>query len=400
MHGTTWPAIAHETLEWRSRYDTDGLSRRQRVDAALRSYDAAVPPVIAELRHAPPAALASELEEAAAEASRFDVEMGIELAPYLGILLRSESAASSTIENLTASARAVAAAEVGIDSRGNGGIIAANVQAMRRALEVDGPVDAPAIRQMHAALMVGDRWHEPGQWRAEPVWIGGSSISPCGATYVAPRHDRVPELIDDLVRFLATPDVSVLQQAALGHAQFETIHPFTDGNGRTGRALVHAHLRATGLVRQVALPVSAGLLASGRAYVDALTAYRAGDPDPVLRLFAEATLRAATEGRRLGHEVRDIRATWSAIVTARPQSRTWDLLDLLVRQPVVTAATLQTELGLAPGHVRRHVDPLLELGILKEQRVHRVRGTYWRAPEILTALDDFAARSGRRLPLR
>lgn len=400
MPRTRWPALGHETLEWVSRYDPDGLSRRQRAESALRAYDAAIPPLIAEQRYSPPAGLASDLEEAAAEAARFDAEMGIEVAPYLGVLLRSESAASSTIENLTASARAIAAAEVGIDQRGNGGVIAANVQAMRRAIAVDQPVDAETIRQMHAALMAPEPRHRPGRWRDEPVWIGGSSISPCAATFVAPRHDRVPELIDDLVRFLATADVSVLQQAALGHAQFETIHPFTDGNGRTGRALVHAHLRATGLVRRVALPISAGLLASGPRYVEALTAYREGDPDPILQVFADSAIRSAAEGRRLGHEVHGIRAGWSEIATARPQSRTWDVLDLLVRQPVITAATLQSELGLAPGHVRRHIDPLLELGILREQRVHRARGTYWRSPEILAALDEFAARAGRRMHLR
>lgn len=399
-HSTSWPALTWETVPWQSRLDDSALSRRARQRSQLDTYEAAVPPMISTLRYRPPAPVASDLEEASAAAARFDAEIGAELAPYLGVLLRSEAAASSQIEHLSASARSIAAAEVGVDQRSNGRVVAAATAAMRAALALDGPVTTDAVLAMHRALLGDDPLHEAGVWRREPVWIGGSGISPAGAAYVAPVHQRVPALMDDLADFLATPEVPALQQAALGHAQLETIHPFTDGNGRTGRAMVHAHLRATGLVRRATVPVSAALLAGGTAYVEALTAYRAGDPDPVLEVFAAATLLAVARGRRLATAVSEVRAGWADRVTARPQSRTWDVLDLLVRQPVVTAETLRSELGLAPGHLRRHLDPLVQSGIAVEARVHKTRGTYWRAPEILAVLDTFAEESGRRVPLR
>ncbi len=93
----------------------------------------------------------------------------------------------------------------------------------------------------------------------------------------AARHDRVSAAISDLIRFLRRDDLPVLPQAAIAHAQFETIHPFTDGNGRAGRALLHSMLRSKALTRSVTVPVSAGLLADTGAYFEALTAYREGD---------------------------------------------------------------------------------------------------------------------------
>jgi Fic family protein len=93
-----------------------------------------------------------------------------------------------------------------------------------------------------------------------------------------PHHDHVPVLIDDLVAFARRTDIPLLTQAAVAHAQFETIHPFPDGNGRTGRALIHSMLRGHGLTHNVTVPVSAGLLTDTSAYFDALTAYREGEP--------------------------------------------------------------------------------------------------------------------------
>ncbi len=112
--------------------------------------------------------------------------------------------------------------------------------------------------------------------------------STVGAVRPARPH-RVPAAIDDLMAFAARDDVPLLAQIAVAHAQFETIHPFTDGNGRTGRALVQAMLRNKGLTRQVTVPVSAGLLADTDGYIAALTAYRDGDAAPIVERFAEAS---------------------------------------------------------------------------------------------------------------
>ena len=113
-------------------------------------------------------------------------------------------------------------------------------------------------------MCIRDRW----------VWIGGRS--PVTASYVAPRHEAVPAAVEDLVLFLQRRDLDPTVQAAIAHAQFETIHPFTDGNGRTGRAIVSSLLRARGVVGNVTVPISSGLLHDIDGYIAALTDYRAG----------------------------------------------------------------------------------------------------------------------------
>ena len=185
--------------------------------------------------------------------------------------MRSESAASSKIENLTASARAIAQAELTGHAGGNASVIVSNDQAMRAALELAGQIDGHTILQMHDALLGPTQPDIAGRWRDQQVWIGGGHASPHDAMFVPPRHERVPAAIEDLIGFIDRDDVPVLAQAALAHAQFATIHPFPDGNGRTGRALIHAELRKRRLTRNVTVPVSAGLLVDTDACFEALT---------------------------------------------------------------------------------------------------------------------------------
>ncbi len=148
-----------------------------------------------------------------------------------------------------------------------------------------------------------------------------SSQSPVGADFVAPRWERVPELIDDLVAFSRRTDIGALTTTAIAHAQFETIHPFTDGNGRTGRALAQALLRYRAVTRSVAVPVSAGLLADVDGYHSALTAYRAGDLEPIVAGFAEASLRAVVNARELVSDIDVIASGWRERVRARSRQR-------------------------------------------------------------------------------
>ena len=183
--------------------------------------------------------------------------------------------------------------------------------------------------------------------------------------------------------------------AALAHAQFETIHPFIDGNGRTGRALVQAMLRHGRLARNVTVPVSAGLLADTDAYFAALTTYREGDPLPIVSQFANAAFRAVSNGRELVEQLRETRGGWQRTIKARSDSAVWRLADLLLRRPVVNARVIADELDLDVGNVHRYIKPFLEAGILAQSQDVR-RNQVWRSPEILAALDAFAARAGRR----
>jgi Fic family protein len=299
------------------------------------------------------------------------------------------------IENLTAGAKAIALAELGSREKRNATEIVGNVSAMRAALDLADALDAEAILAMHAALM----WHVhpdiAGQWRTEQVWIGGTSFGPHQATFIPPHHAQVPDLIDDVVAFLRRTDLPLLVQAAIAHAQFETIHPFPDGNGRTGRALIHSLLRGRGLTRNVTVPVSAGLLTDTAGYFDALTAYRDGDVTPIVVRLADAAHEATANGRFLVDDLHQIRASWNERIGARRGAAAWQLADLLVRQPVIDTSAVAAELGIASTNAIRVIRPLVDAGILTEFTGHK-RNRLWQAREVLTALDDFAARAGRR----
>ncbi|MFD4432108.1 Fic family protein, partial [Nocardia sp. NPDC058497] len=225
--------------------------------------------------------------------------------------------------------------------------------------------------------------------RDQQVWIGGSNLGPHLADFVPPHHDRVPTAIADLIRFVNRTDVPALAHTALAHAQFETIHPFTDGNGRTGRALVHAMLSGRQLTRHITVPISAGLLVNTGSYFDALTRYRSGDPEPIVRQFVDATFYAIGSGRRLVDELRSVRAEYREQTTARADSAAWKLIDRLIAQPVVNSTYVAQSFGISGVAAQRAIDRLVESRVLHEVS-QRARNRVWHADGILTALDDFA----------
>ena len=329
-----WPGVGYEEVPWASGYEVGEASRTQ-----LRRHRgpsrAAIPPLIAELPVSLPPEVVAHSSDAASELARFDAELGGEIAPFAAVLLRSESAASSQIENLTASARAIAEAELGERPGVNASMVVGNVAAMTAAVALSDDVSAQTILDMHAALMARADPEDAGRWRDPQVWIGGSRLGPHSAMFVPPVHQRVPGLIDDLVGFIARDDVPVLAHSALAHAQFETIHPFEDGNGRTGRALVHSMLRSKGLTRTVTVPISAGLLVDTDSYFEALTAYRSGSPEPIVERFADAAFAAVANGRSLVGDLGAVRADWESRVAARRGASAWRVADLLLRQPVI-----------------------------------------------------------------
>ena len=187
----------------------------------------------------------------------------------------------------------------------------------------------------------------------------------------------------------------MLAQAAIAHAQFETIHPFPDGNGRTGRALIHAMLRGHGLTRNVTVPVSAGLLTDTQAYFDSLTAYRRGEPAAIVERLAEASFAATANGRQLIADLRDIRQRWTDKIKVRRGGAAWRLADLLLRQPVIDATSRCERARHRDRQRRPRHRPAGRRGLLTEFTGFK-RNRMWQSREVLTALDDFAARAGRR----
>ncbi|WP_202875429.1 Fic family protein [Kribbella albertanoniae] len=266
---------------------------------------------------------------------------------------------------------------------------------MKAAIELSDRIDESAILAMHSALLIDHQPEIVGRWRDQQGWIGGNDYGPHQAAFVPPHQDRVPAAMADLIEFAQRDDIPVLVHAALIHAQFETVHPFPDGNGRTGRALIHAILRRRGLTRNVTIPVSAGLLTDTNGYFDALTAYRSGEPEVIVTLMAEATFTAITNGRLLVRDLKGARERWSEKIEARRDAVIWRIMDLLLRQPVVDTALVERELDVTPANAGRALLQLTSAGVTKEFS-DKKRNRMWQAPEVLSALDEFAARAGRR----
>lgn len=153
-----------------------------------------------------------------------------------------------------------------------------------------GPITGDNLTTAHRLLMAPDFYtaRDSGIVRDVQNWIGGSDHTPVDALYVPPPPELVHELMTDLLAFTNRTDLPILAQAAIAHAQFQSIHPFTDGNGRIGRALISAILRRRGLTGRVTVPLASVLLADTGGYFDRLTDCRAGDADGFVEYVAHA----------------------------------------------------------------------------------------------------------------
>ncbi|WP_240615029.1 Fic family protein [Arthrobacter ruber] len=332
------------------------------------------------------------------ELVRFDGEYGATTAPFAAILLRSESASSSEIERLTAQPKNIALAELGFRSGPNARLVVANTRAMEAAIALSADLGADAIIAMQKALLVDTHPEYTGQWRHQQVWIGGGvANSPHSAAFVPPHPDRVPELMTDLVAFAQRVDLPVMPQIALAHAQFETIHPFPDGNGRTGRALTHAMLHRLGIMRNLTVPVSAGLLQNTEGYFDALTAYRNGSVEPIIEAFSSAFTSALVSGRQLVRDLEEFRSWAVGRTSARGGSAGRRTIDLLLQHPVIDARTAATLLGITAQNAQNGLNRLVVDGILAPSGQGRRNRTF-ESERVLAALEAFAQRARRPRP--
>jgi Fic family protein len=396
-------AVSYEERAWEAE-DTDSsfpMSRRARLKAR-GPYWAAISQDIAEYDFRFPSEVEAEASDALVEVARFDAELssmpgefGGEFAPLAAVLLRTESASSSQIENVTAGAQALALASIHERTGPNARMVAANVNAMQRAIQMADDLTEETILAAHEALMEGHEYARPGRYRKGQVWIGSAAPTPHTASFVPPHVDRVRPAMADLIRFCHRTDMPVLVHAAIAHAQFETIHPFADGNGRTGRALVHALLKRGRATTRLTVPVSAGLLVDTQSYFDALTAYREGDAAPIVERFSHAAFAAVSNGRRLDTDLADIYAGWEHAISARRDAAVWRVLPRLVSQPAVTIRFIQEATGVSQPAAQNAVDQLVTAGVLAPASENR-RNRVWVATEVIAVLDDFAARTGRR----
>ena len=311
-------------------------------------------------------------------------------------LLRSESVASSRIEDVLISHKRLArVAHLGSGARrrdGRAEAVLGNVAAMRQAVEVGAgaEIGVGELLEIHRLLLgsTADR-AIAGVVRERQNWIGGNAYNPLEAAFVPPPPEYVPELLEDLCRFVARDDLPPTVQAAITHAQFETIHPFVDGNGRTGRALIYAVLRRRGEVTKYIPPISLLLAADQGSYIAGLGSYRAGEASEWCELFAEATAGAAREAERLTEEIESQEEEWlERAGRPRHDSAAQRLIAALPEQPVLSSDDAQRLTGRSHVSVNKALEQLEDAGILRLLN-QRKWGRVWECDELLDLVEDF-----------
>ncbi|MEO8575837.1 MAG: Fic family protein [Gemmatimonadales bacterium] len=299
------------------------------------------------------------------------------LRPLARLLLRTESIASSKVEGMQLGVRELARAEARKESGGKPSTTAleilANIDAMQLAVEDAaevGSFSVTEIQAVHRKLMeAAPNAHIAGKIRTQQNWIGGNDYNPCGADYVPPPPENVPALLEDLCNAVNDEVLPPLVQAALIHAQFETIHPFDDGNGRTGRALIQIVLRRRKIASSYVPPVSVVLARSKDRYIAGLNRFREdGGTSPWIGQFAEATARAANLARAHLVAVQDLQTKWkddlSNSVNPRSDAGAWKLIEALPAHPMITAPVAAAAIDVSRPVVYNAIQHLQTAGVL------------------------------------
>lgn len=385
-----WPPVSYEERLWQPAADVrDSFSPHL---AASGPYRASIPALIANSPLPISAETLTRAFDATADLIRLDAEIGD--SPVASLLVRAECTASSAIERVTAPAETIMLADIDESLEPAARQIMSHVRADELALTLTGSLDEDAIVQIQRTLMASTRPDRRGRWRDQQVWIGGGSLGPQRASFVPPHQSRLSELMSDLVAFMHRTDLPALAQIAIAHAQYETIHPFLEVNGRTGRALMQAMLRRADVTRRVVIPVSAGLLQDTAEYFDAMTRYRAGNPDVIIDVFANAAHTAVASTRVMMDDLEAVRVSWRERATSRQGSAARRLIDLLERQPVINSRVAVAYLGVTAPNALLAIDRLVEDGILAQLGTGR-RNRTWAAPGVLHAMDALAERARR-----
>jgi Fic family protein len=365
----------------------------------LRKIAVSLPPTIADQDLTLDSDLATDVESAMREISKLDATHGADLEALGVLLLRTESVASSKIEAVEASLDDYARALHGIRTNSSAvSMVAATaaLDTMINNVTRHDRMELAAITSAHDVLMRDDPSEAPyaGRLRTVQNWIGGSNHSPRGALYVPPPPAIVPDYMADLLAFANRDNLPALVQAAIAHAQFESIHPFTDGNGRIGRALINTVLRRRGATTRVVVPLASALVARRDRYFDLLNAYREGDVRPLIATFAESSRIAAAESQITAGRLAQVPEEWRAMVKSRAGSAAAQLLAQLPSRPILSSEDALTIVDGSRSSVFAAINRLQDGGVLRPL-TDRKRDQVWGASLILDELEDLSLRIGR-----
>jgi Fic family protein len=368
-------------------------------------YEAFIPDELASLDIHLPVRLGGLVSEAEQAVRQLNDEGGAALGPLARLLLRTESIASSKVEGLQLGvrelARAEAKAESGIAPAPSAMEVLANIDAMVLAVEQAAEQESfgeSEILSIHRRLLERAPHKQiAGCLRSTQNWIGGNDYNPCGADFIPPPVGEVQRLLADLCRAMNDDTLPPLVQAALVHAQFETIHPFDDGNGRTGRALVHVVFRKRGLAPRFLPPISVVFAGAKERYITGLSRFRFDTSGAAewIEQFAAATVRAARLARAYVSAVRALQERWreqlrSVAGAPRADAAAWTIIDLLPAHPMISAPVATAVTGRAKSRVYEAIDQLVGAAVLLPLSEGR-RNRWWEAAGLLELIGRLEA---------
>lgn len=365
------------TKHWKAGFE--GATRAERKGGPYRVYE---PDMLCGRRFAMEGPVAADVSDAERALFEFDASASAlrNTEALARLILRAEAISSSRIEGLVIGPRRLLKAELNPRS---GDVTATevvnNIRAMDEAiaLAASGPLTVGGLCKLNRSILAGTQAEEHGgRIRTQQNWLGGNYHNPCRAEYVPPVPEMVPALLDDLVAFCNSDELPPLAQAAVAHAQFETIHPFADGNGRVGRALVHIVLRRRGLCAHAVPPISLSLATFADAYVKTLAAFRhEGDPDgddaaeglgEWLSFFAGCTVRACRDASEFERRLEALRQSWLDAVDGKPTSGVVAVADEMAGRPLFTSPQMVEATGLTPPTVNDAIRRLEAAGAVKQ----------------------------------
>lgn len=316
---------------------------------------------------------------------------GLLIGPYL----RREALASSRIEGTQTSLSEVFQSEIDADIRNDDTAeVARYLEATRQAYELAKtlPIPQRMILQVHATLLEGVRGEEksPGEFRRSPVWVGAAGATPESAIFVPPLPSHLGALLTDWEQFVNDDghDLPVLVQAALMHYQFETIHPFLDGNGRIGRLLINILLMERGRLPMPLLYLSHFFETHREEYYERLQAVREkGDINGWLFFFVRAVRQQAEDAVARAQRLIQIRETYHA-EAIQERSSLPRLVEIIVRNPFVSVRSVQSELELTNQGARKLIRNAEGKGWLRSLGSQGRGGReIWYSPEILEIME-------------
>lgn len=295
---------------------------------------------------------------------------------FLLMYLRKDAASSSQIEGTQATmmdaieAGAGHAPNIPTDVDDILHYIEALDHGMQRVKKEDFPVSLRLVRELHEKLMKNARathFSDPGEFRKSQNWIGGTNLK--NARFIPPPAHELPRVLGDLENFMhAEDDVLTLIKAGLIHAQFETIHPFLDGNGRTGRMLITFYLWKEGVLEKPVLFLSSFFKKHQQLYYERLSSYEKGDVTAWIDFFLEGIIEIAEDAIETVGKITVLREKNLLAIqqlSKRSSESAAKVLPRLYEQPIITIRQMKNWTGFTNAGAQNVIDRFIDMGILK-----------------------------------